>query len=98
LKNDVQTPIFFKKQPATSQISQTAFEIAYLLAWNFRNKFRNSFKPNDRHFFSKNAYFFGKRDIIFFQNFFLVNFSTETKSAPKLNKIGAGRFLPCLLI
>jgi hypothetical protein len=50
-KFDVQTPTKNSLQP--SQISQTVFEIAYRLAWNFRNKFRNIFKPNDRQFFSK---------------------------------------------
>jgi hypothetical protein len=39
---------------------------------------------------------FGKRDIIFLQFFFLVNFSTETKIAPKINFIWAGRYLPFL--
>jgi hypothetical protein len=66
LKNDVQSfyykhqKIGLKNSLQPSKISQTVFEIAYLLAWNFRNKFRNSFKPNDRQFFSKNANFFPK--------------------------------------
>jgi hypothetical protein len=65
------------------------------LAWNFQNKFRNSFKPNERQFFSKNANFL-KKGHNFFQIFFWVKNNTEAKSAPKINKIGAGRFLPCL--
>ena len=37
-----------------------------------------------------------RKMLIFIQNFFWVNLSTKTKSAPKINKIGTGRFLPCL--
>jgi hypothetical protein len=47
-------------------------------------------------FFSKNADFWKTRHN-FYPKFFWVNFSTETKSAPKINKIWAGRFLPCLV-
>jgi hypothetical protein len=31
------------------------FEIAYLMAWNFQNKFKNNFKPNDWQKMSKNS-------------------------------------------
>jgi hypothetical protein len=57
---------------------KTVFEIAYLLAWNFQN----NFNPNDRQIFRK-MLISRKRDIIFFW----VNFSTETKSALKIDKI-----------
>jgi hypothetical protein len=54
---------FLENSLQSFQISQNVFEINYLLSWNFRNKFKNSFKPNNRQFLSKNANFFGKQKI-----------------------------------
>jgi hypothetical protein len=48
-------------------------EIAYLLHWNFRNKFKNNFKPNEMQTFSKNAYFW-KTGHIFLSKKFLGQF------------------------
>ena len=92
----IHAKFFSKFHQESVQKHKTVFEIAYLLTCNFRNKFKNTFKQNDRQNFFENADLL-KRDIIFFQNFVWVNFSTETKGAPKINQILAGRFLPFYL-
>jgi hypothetical protein len=61
-KNDL-CEIFSKFNQESVQKRKTVFKIAYLLAWNFGNKFKNNVKPNDSQNLLRKMLICGKQDM-----------------------------------